>query len=210
MGMPEGGLRERKKARTRADLQRHGLRLFRTQGYAETTVDEIAAAAEVSRSTFFRYFPTKEEIVIFDDVDPLMAAAFTAQDPRTPLLTAFRNALHTAFSQLSEEKRELEEVRRQLAHTVPEIQRALRERNELTVETTAGWIARASGRDPDDLDAHLFAGVMQGARFAAQALAALRPDARYFDILDTAFTRLEGGIPLADLPIGALEAESGP
>ncbi|MGH7448546.1 MAG: helix-turn-helix domain-containing protein, partial [Longimicrobiales bacterium] len=47
-------LRERKKQRTRAELQRHALRLFRDQGYAETTVDDIAEAAEVSRSTFFR------------------------------------------------------------------------------------------------------------------------------------------------------------
>ena len=51
--MRAGGLRQRKKARTRAELQRHALRLFRDRGYAATTVDDIAAAADVSRSTFF-------------------------------------------------------------------------------------------------------------------------------------------------------------
>ena len=44
----------------------HALRLFTEQGYDETTVDQIADAAEVSQSTFFRYFPTKEDVVLHD------------------------------------------------------------------------------------------------------------------------------------------------
>ena len=63
------GLRERKKAKTKAAIQEHALRLFREQGYAETTVEQIAAAAEVSPSTFFRYFPAKEDTVLTDLVD---------------------------------------------------------------------------------------------------------------------------------------------
>lgn len=201
----DGGLRELKKARTKAELQRHALRLFRAQGYAETTVDEIAAAAEVSRSTFFRYFPTKEDVVLFDDVDPLMEAAFAAQDPDTPLLTAFRTALRTAFAQLSGEKRELEEVRMELARTVPELRHALRERTELTVEHMASQIAQTSGRGPADLDVHLFAGVISGARRAAQVLVTRDPGASYIDTLDAVFARLETGIPLAGVPLSQLD-----
>src|SRR5262249_44921406 len=80
-GPARPSLRERKKAKTRAAIQQHALRLFREQGYAATTVEQIAAAAEISPSTFFRYFPTKEDVVLYDDLDPLLIAAFDAQPP---------------------------------------------------------------------------------------------------------------------------------
>jgi AcrR family transcriptional regulator len=60
------GLRERKKAATRLAIREAGMRLFTEQGFAGTTVDEIAAAAGVSRATVFTYFQTKEEIVFGD------------------------------------------------------------------------------------------------------------------------------------------------
>ena len=87
------GLRERKKAQTRAAIQRHALRLFREAGYSATTMEQIAAAADVSPSTLYRYFPTKEDLILTDDYDPLLAAAFRAQPPDLPILQAFRTAV---------------------------------------------------------------------------------------------------------------------
>src|ERR1700744_4083588 len=87
------GLRERKKARTRASLREHALRLFREQGYQATTVEQIAAAAEVSPSTFFRYFPTKEEVVLQDDMDIRLVEAFANRPPGRPPIPAIRAAL---------------------------------------------------------------------------------------------------------------------
>ncbi len=201
--MRAGGLRQRKKARTRAELQRHALRLFRDRGYAATTVDDIAAAADVSRSTFFRYFPSKEDVVLFDDVDPLMAEAFAEQPAGTPLLGALRTALRTAFGRLSPEKRELEEVRMELVRQVPELAAAVRERGGMSVDVVATAIGESLGLAPGALDVQLFAGVVAGARLAAQSLVDREPGRSYVDTLDAVLERLEGGIPIADLPLPA-------
>ena len=89
----QDSLRERKKARTRASLREHALRLFREQGYQATTVEQIAAAAEVSPSTFFRYFPTKEDVVIQDDMDTRLFAAFDRQPASLGSVPALRASL---------------------------------------------------------------------------------------------------------------------
>lgn len=71
------GLRERKKRATRTAIRDAGMRLFAQRGFAGTTIDQIAEAADVSRATVFSYFPTKEEIVFGDAssaLDALRAA----------------------------------------------------------------------------------------------------------------------------------------
>jgi AcrR family transcriptional regulator len=72
--------RQRKKTATRDRIRASALRLFGEQGYDATTVEQIAAAAGVSHMTFFRYFPAKEDVVLSDNYDPLIAG-YIAQTP---------------------------------------------------------------------------------------------------------------------------------
>jgi hypothetical protein len=85
-GLAGAFMRERKKARTRAAIREHALRLFREHGYGATTVEQIAEAAEVSPATFYRYFPTKEDVVLDNDASPLFEATVAtraAGEPRS-------------------------------------------------------------------------------------------------------------------------------
>ena len=81
--MSTTGLRERKRERTREEIRQAALELFERQGFDDTTIDQIAEAADVARRTFFRYFPTKQS-VLFADADEKaaqVAEAFAAQPP---------------------------------------------------------------------------------------------------------------------------------
>ena len=91
----EPGLRERKKIRTRLAIEDVALSLFEAQGYDATTVEEIAAHAEVSTTTFFRYYPTKAEILLGDHglQLPALLQAILDRPPGENDLEAFRHAV---------------------------------------------------------------------------------------------------------------------
>ena len=78
--------RQRKKNATRERIRASALRLFSEQGYDATTVEQISADAGVSHMTFFRYFPVKEDVILSDGYDPLIASLI-AQTPATWPLT---------------------------------------------------------------------------------------------------------------------------
>jgi len=118
------GLRERKKARTRASIQEHALRLFREQGYEATTVEQIAEAAEVSPSTFFRYFPTKEDVVAYDALDPAVMASWRSQPPEMAPIPAIRRAMIEVFGSLTPDQVAEMMDRGRLLFSVPELRQA--------------------------------------------------------------------------------------
>jgi AcrR family transcriptional regulator len=156
------GLRERKKARTRATIQREALRLFQRNGYAATSVEAIAAAAEVSPSTFFRYFPTKEDVVLSDFVDETTISRFVDAPAELSLVEALTYAVRTGLAELPEEDFELEHLRNRLIRDVPELRRGMMAEMMRPMELLAVAIGQRLGRGVDD-DVKMYAGAVIGA-----------------------------------------------
>ena len=196
-----GGLRERKKARTRATIREHALRLFRENGYQRTTVEQIAAAAEVSVSTFFRYFPTKEDVVLQDDMDIRLIEACRRQPPGLGAIAAVRAAAREALESYSEADLRLLQETMTLSMTVPEVRaRAL---DELTHAITmiGEALARRTGRPADDLAARTVAGAVIGVIMSVTMPWENWSGGRQnigdtFGRLDQALALLEAGLPL--------------
>jgi AcrR family transcriptional regulator len=165
--MSSPGLRERKKQKTRWAIQEHALRLFAEQGYDGTTVEQIAAAAEVSPSTFFRYFPTKEDVVVQDDYDPLLIAAFEAVPTGLAPITAIRQAMRAAFGEIdaAEQARVLQ--RTKLSLSVPALRARTLENFAATINGLAEPFARRLGRDPGDFGVRTLVGACLGAVLVA-------------------------------------------
>jgi AcrR family transcriptional regulator len=99
-GEPALGLRERKKQRTRATLIDAAVELCERQGFERTTVDQIAAVADVSPRTFSRYFATKDAIALalIDDVTDIAAAELARQPADISHFEALRRAYVTMYT----------------------------------------------------------------------------------------------------------------
>jgi AcrR family transcriptional regulator len=156
------GLRERKKAKTRLAIREHALRLFEEQGYASTTVDQIAEAAEVSPSTFFRYFPTKEDVILIDDYDPVIVDAIKAQPPDVSPVAALVNGMKAVFFNLSGEEWESEKRRQRIYQSVPELRARAMNQTVQAIDMLADALAARDGRDGAELEYRVVAGALVG------------------------------------------------
>jgi AcrR family transcriptional regulator len=189
------GLRERKKARTRAAIREHALRLFREHGYGGTTVEQIAEAAEVSPATFYRYFPTKEDVVLQDDFDVLAMDVFEAQPPGLSTIAAMRAAV--AHMRASLTPAEIERFREttDLTLTIPEVRARAIDEFVRTIQVMGEAVARRAGLPPDDFAARNLAGAITGVIMSATLPFRAEP-ADMFASIDAALAHLEKGLPL--------------
>jgi AcrR family transcriptional regulator len=172
------------------------MRLFHEQGYADTTVDQIAEAAEVSPSTFFRYFPTKEDVVLADDYDESMIEAFRAQPADLTPIQAIRATMHAIFGDLPPEALRRERERMQLVKDVPELRAAAMDDYMESMKMLAEIMAERLGRPADDFPIRVFAGALVGVALATMQASIDHPVDDFTDLLDRGFQLLEAGLPI--------------
>ena len=161
------GLRERKKAKTRQAIQEQAIRLFRSQGYDRTTVEQIADAADVSPSTFFRYFPTKDAVVLTDDFDPVLVERFRAQPRRLSAIQAARAAFTETFRNVPAGQVTLIEERNALVMSVPELRAAFTDSMADSARLFASLLAERTGRPETDAEVLALAGAVIGIAVAS-------------------------------------------
>jgi AcrR family transcriptional regulator len=162
--MNKPATRSRKREETRRRLTRAAQRLFAEQGFERTTVDEIAAAAGLSRRTFFHHFEAKEDVVLsrFDDIERALLDAIRTAPLAMPILEVAERAVLAALNQLDADEAQLIE---RLKRDTPALRVRDRGKYERLEHAIAGALAERVGADTVELrtrlDAMLLTGVLR-------------------------------------------------
>src|SRR5262245_52076993 len=142
-------MRERKRTRTRLMIQAEALRLFDEQGYGQTTVEEIADAAAISPRTFFRYFPSKEDVVLWDEYDPVVLDLLAARPGDEPVAESFRAVTRESLGGLLQNDPDRLLSRIRLAYTVPELRARFLNEQARGIDEFARVVATERGTEVD-------------------------------------------------------------
>ena len=190
------GLREAKQLKAKQAIQRAAITLFTQKGYAQTTVDQIASSAEISAATFFRYFGSKEAVVMYDSLDPLILEAFRGQPADKEIIPALRAAMRQVFSELTAHQYELEMQRFKLLRTIPELRSTILEEMSRSIDLFAEIIAERRNMSSDDLAVRNLAGAIIGSGIGALLQSYKRPSrqADSVESFDAALAQLEQGL----------------
>jgi AcrR family transcriptional regulator len=161
------GLRERKKLSAMRRIQTVALDLFEERGFDAVTIEQIAEASEVSPSSVYRYFGSKEALVVWDEYDPAALAAIVEElDQHTPL-QAIRRVVATVVEGAFTEDEERVRRRLRLTYANPSIEAHSTLQAYEMAGLIAGVIAHGAGRAPGDLDVQVFAHAYVGGLIGA-------------------------------------------
>jgi AcrR family transcriptional regulator len=197
------GLRERKKQRTRETIARAAHELFAERGYYETTLPDIAEAADVSTRTIFAYFPSKEDI-LFSDFEVLKDALAQALADRPEGEEALETVRAFILSSHAMQRSELDD---QLNHCIEKdetLRSHLRARLAQLEELIAAAIAKDIGASKDDLRPHVVAASLTAAFIAlserSDAKTKPKSAADVAALIDPVITFLRGGLDALQAP----------
>ncbi|MFG1816632.1 TetR/AcrR family transcriptional regulator [Kribbella sp. NPDC049174] len=202
------GLRELKRERTRRLIADKAFELFTDHGFGRTTVEQIAAAAEVGPSTLYRYFPTKETLVLEFVEDCLLGAvAWFREQPEVELPDGLQSVIERVLDQLEsnpDRVRAVFDLAAQTASVSAHLNEMIwRFRNELTDEL----VRRPAGNDPQDVEftAALAAGIAMNIIETVVRIWVENPDdTEVKELARRAMTLLRGGgIPLPTVDAAA-------
>jgi AcrR family transcriptional regulator len=152
--------RERRRIRTMREIQGEALRLFESRGYAETTIDQIAQAADISPRTFFRYFPTKEDVVLWDEYDALIGDLLAQRPATEPLGDALRAVTRAAMEGLYLHDPARLLARNRLLFSEPALRARFLEFAREGIHQLGAALADSRGLRPDDLVLHVTAAAL--------------------------------------------------
>ncbi|WNG88089.1 TetR family transcriptional regulator [Mycobacterium sp. ITM-2016-00317] len=183
-------LRERKKTRTRETVRREAFRLFERRGYTQTTVEQIAEAADVSPRTFFRYFPTKESVLFSDDLFTPIIEAFLAAPAGLSPVAAYRHAAAEVFARMAGPDYDYIIARQRLLYSLPEAKGALWIEHVKAIRRLTAAIAQRLNRPEDDPQMRVTAGAIIGVFMASSDDGPMSGQA-FLDALDV----LDKGLP---------------
>ena len=193
------GLRERKKARTREAIMDAALDLFEAKGYDATTVEDIAAAADVSPRTFFRYFESKLDLIMArsDTKHTELGPLLMARPAEEGLLVAMREVMRRELDAQLQDPRVQREF--QVMLSTPTLRHLAREHFYEEEAQMVGAIAARLGVPEDSLVAHVVTSMIASAMWATVNRWITEggdPD-RLSEMFDEAFTLLAEGVDTA-------------
>ena len=181
----------RRRITSREELEQAAFALFAAQGFEATTVDEIAAAAGIGRRTFFRYFPSKNDIPwgAFEDELDRMRVRLKACPPEVPLMDAIRIAL-IDFNRVEPAQVPLHRRRMELILRVPALLAHSTLRFTAWRDVVAEFVAERTGRRPEELAPQAIAHAVLGVSVAAYEHWLDHPAADLGPLLDDAMRQL--------------------
>jgi TetR/AcrR family transcriptional regulator, regulator of mycofactocin system len=181
----------RRRVTSRDELERVAFELFAGQGFDRTTVDDIASAAGIGRRTFFRYFPSKNDVPWgnFEAELDRMRVRLKACPTQTPLMDAIRAAI-VDFNRIAAEQVPLHRRRMELILRTPALQAHSTLRYAAWREVIAEFAGERLGQPPDALAPRTIAYVALGAAVAAYEQWLETADAELGALLDRSMREL--------------------